>query len=46
VARDLFADAFKANRGNVTKAAAMLGTTESIVGIRVKRYNMNPKTNP
>jgi len=44
VERDLIADTLKANRGNMTKAAAMLGTTERIVGIRVKRYRIKPKS--
>lgn len=43
VERDLILDALKATRGNKAKAARALGITERTMGLRVKRYGINPK---
>lgn len=43
VERDLIIDALKTAQGNMTKAARLLGTTERIVGLRIKKYGINPK---
>ena len=44
VERELIIDALKANSGNMTKAAAMLASTERVVGLRVKKYGINPRS--
>ncbi len=36
--RDLIQDALKSTRGNVTKAAKMLDSTERILGYKIKKY--------
>ena len=41
--RDLIVDALKAARGNKAKAARALGITERIMGLRVKRFNIDPR---
>ncbi len=41
--RDLIMDALKASRGNKAKAARALGITERIMGLRVRRYTIDPK---
>ena len=41
--RDLIMDALKTSRGNITKAAQILGTSERIIGLRVQKHNINPK---
>jgi Nif-specific regulatory protein len=41
--RDLIMDALKAARGNKAKAARALGITERIMGLRVRRYSIDPK---
>jgi Nif-specific regulatory protein len=41
--RDLIYDALKASRGNKAKAARDLGMTERIMGLRVKRYGIDPR---
>ncbi|MBI4962687.1 MAG: nif-specific transcriptional activator NifA [Desulfomonile tiedjei] len=43
VERDLILDALKAARGNKAKAARALGISERIMGLRVKRYGINPR---
>jgi Nif-specific regulatory protein len=42
VERDLIYDALKASRGNMAKAARSLGLTERVMGLRVKRYGIDP----
>ncbi|MBN2282803.1 MAG: nif-specific transcriptional activator NifA [Deltaproteobacteria bacterium] len=41
--RDLIMDALKTVRGNMTQAAKILGTSERIMGLRVAKYNIDPK---
>jgi Nif-specific regulatory protein len=41
--RELLLDALKSSRGNKAKAARTLGITERLMGLRVKRYGINPK---
>ncbi|AEJ61111.1 transcriptional regulator, NifA, Fis Family [Spirochaeta thermophila DSM 6578] len=41
--RELIIDALKTCRGNMSKAAEMLGITERIMGLRVRKYRINPK---
>jgi len=41
--RELILDALKSSRGNQTKAARILGITERLMGLRVKKHNINPK---
>jgi Nif-specific regulatory protein len=41
--KDLILDALKTTRGNRTKAAKMLSTTERIIGYKVKKYNLDWK---
>jgi Nif-specific regulatory protein len=41
--RELILDALKSSRGNQTKAAQMLGLTERLMGLRVKKYKIDTK---
>jgi Nif-specific regulatory protein len=41
--RELILDALKSSRGNKTKAARLLGITERLMGLRVKKYGITPK---
>jgi Nif-specific regulatory protein len=41
--RDLIIDALKLTRGNMAAAARNLGTTQRIIGYKVKRYGIHPK---
>lgn len=41
--RELILDALKSSRGNQTKAAHTLGLTERLMGLRVKKYKIDPK---
>jgi len=41
--RELVQDALKSARGNMSKAARILGITERIMGLRVKKYGIDPK---
>ena len=43
VERDLILDALKAARGNQAKAARALGTSERILGLRIKQYGIDPR---
>ncbi len=43
IERELILDALKSSKGNIAKAARTLGLTERIMGLRVKRYGINPK---
>jgi Nif-specific regulatory protein len=40
--KDLIVDALKSARGNRAKAARLLGTTERIIGYKVKKYAIDP----
>jgi Nif-specific regulatory protein len=43
VERELILDALKSTRGNMAKAARTLGISERIMGLRVRRYRLDPK---
>jgi Nif-specific regulatory protein len=43
VERALIIDALKASRGNCAKASVILGITERLMGLRVKKYEIDPK---
>ena len=43
VERELLLEALKSSRGNMSKAAKSLGITERMMGIRVKKYGIDPK---
>ena len=40
---EMILDALKATRGNMAKAARQLGITERVMGLRVKRFEIEPK---
>ncbi len=42
IEKEMIIDALKISRGNKAKAARYLGITERLIGIRVKKYNINP----
>jgi len=41
IERELIFEALKSSRGNMAKAATTLGITERIMGLRVKKYNID-----
>ncbi len=41
--RELILDALKSTRGNMAKAARLLGVTERIIGLRVKKHDIDPR---
>ncbi|MDY6854220.1 MAG: sigma 54-interacting transcriptional regulator [Thermodesulfobacteriota bacterium] len=41
--KELIIDALKTTSGHIAAAARLLGTTERIIGIRIKKYRINPK---
>jgi Nif-specific regulatory protein len=41
VEKQMLIDTLIANNGNMTKAATQLGVTERIIGLRIKKYNIN-----
>ena len=41
--RELILDALKSSRGNCAKAARRLGFTERVMGLRVKKHEIDPK---
>jgi Nif-specific regulatory protein len=43
VEREYLLDALKSSRGNMAKAAGALGITERIMGLRVKKYGIDPR---
>jgi Nif-specific regulatory protein len=43
VENEIIIDALKCSRGNIAKAARELGVTERIMGLRVRRYAIDPK---
>lgn len=42
--RELIQEALKSTRGNMAKAARFLGITERIMGLRVKKHGIDPRT--
>ena len=44
VEKELLMEALKSSRGNMAAAAASLGITERIMGLRVRRYQIEPKS--
>jgi Nif-specific regulatory protein len=40
--RDLIQDALKSARGNRSKAARLLQTTERIMGYKIRKYGIDP----
>jgi len=40
--KDLIVDALKSARGNRAKAARLLGSTERIIGYKVRKYGIDP----
>ncbi|MFP6684513.1 MAG: sigma 54-interacting transcriptional regulator, partial [Polyangiaceae bacterium] len=43
VESEIITDALKSSRGNVARAARELGVTERVMGLRVRRYAIDPK---
>ncbi len=43
VEKELIQDTLKMTKGNMTKAAAHLGITERMMGLRVNKYNVDPR---
>jgi Nif-specific regulatory protein len=43
VERELIIDALKSSRGNMARAAGILGITERVMGLRVNKYRINPR---
>lgn len=43
IERDLIADALKSSKGNMARAARELGLTERIMGLRIRKYAIDPK---
>jgi Nif-specific regulatory protein len=43
VERDMIIAALKASRGNKARAARALGISERLMGLRVKKYNIDPR---
>jgi Nif-specific regulatory protein len=41
--RELVQDALKSTKGNMAKAARLLGVTERIMGLRVAKHGIEPK---
>jgi Nif-specific regulatory protein len=41
--RELITEALKNSRGNKAKAARALGISERLMGLRVKKYAINPR---
>jgi Nif-specific regulatory protein len=41
--KDLILDALKTARGNRARAARLLGTTERIIGYKVRKYGIEPR---
>lgn len=40
--RDMIQDALKSNNGNIAKTARSLGSTERIVGYKIRKYSIDP----
>ncbi|MDP2991755.1 MAG: nif-specific transcriptional activator NifA [Deltaproteobacteria bacterium] len=43
VEKEIIIDALKSTRGNIAVAARLLGTTERILGLRIKKYGFTPQ---
>jgi len=39
--RDLIQDALKSNKGNIAKTARTLGSTQRILGYKIKKYGID-----
>jgi len=39
--RDMIQDALKSSRGNIAKAAKHLGSSERIIGYKIKKYGID-----
>ena len=39
--REMISEALKSTHGNMAKAAIILGTTERLIGLRVKKFGIN-----
>jgi len=44
VEKQMLIDALNLSKGNITKAAEQLKLTERMMGLRIKKYNIDPKT--
>ena len=44
IERTLIVDALRASNGNRSKAAQLLGITERLMGLRVRKYELEPRT--
>jgi Nif-specific regulatory protein len=44
VEKQLIKDALMNTKGNIAKAAKNLGITERMLGVRIKKYTIDPKT--
>ena len=44
VEKQMLIDALNLSKGNISKAAEQLKLTERMMGLRVKKYNIDPKT--
>jgi Nif-specific regulatory protein len=42
--RELLMDALKSTKGNMARAAKLLGITERIMGLRVNKHGINPRS--
>jgi Nif-specific regulatory protein len=42
--RELLMDALKSTKGNMAKAAKLLGITERIMGLRIGKHGVNPRS--
>ena len=43
VEKQMLIDALNISKGNITKAAEQLKLTERMMGLRLKKYNIDPK---
>ena len=43
VEKELICDALRGSRGNMAKAARVLGLTERVMGLRIRKYAIDPK---
>ena len=41
--KELILDSLKETKGNMAKAARELGLTERVMGLRAKKYNIDPR---
>ena len=43
IEKEYILDALKSSRGNMARAARILGITERIIGLRIRKYGINPQ---